>query len=264
MNNRINTAFEKNLKNNKKSMIAFLMGGDPDIETTEKLIPAMLEAGVDLFEIGIPFSDPAADGLVIQQAGVRALEKGCTADDLFNMVKRLREKISAPITFLTYANSIFAYGKERFMERCRDCGIDGVIVPDIPFEEKDELAGVCKKYGVAQIMIVAPTSKERTQTIARDAEGFLYCVSTLGVTGIRDEIRTNMTEIITKVREVSKIPCAVGFGISTPEQARDMASVSDGVIIGSAIVKIISEYGRDSVEPLKQYINRVKDAINQA
>jgi len=257
--NRIASAFE-----GKKAFIAFLMGGDPDIETTENLIIAMEKAGVDLFEIGIPFSDPAADGPVIQAASVRALEKGCTADDLLNMVKRLREKVTAPIVFLTYANSIFAYGKERFMERCRECGIDGVVVPDIPYEEKDELADVCAKYGIAQIAIVAPTSKERTETIARDAEGFLYCVSTLGVTGIRDEIRTNMTEIINKVRNVSKIPCAVGFGISTPEQARDMASVSDGAIIGTAIVKIIAEYGRDSVEPMKQYVARVKDAINQA
>ena len=253
-----------NIVSKKKALIAFLMGGDPDIETTENLICAMAEAGVDLFEIGIPFSDPAADGIVIQQASVRALERGCTADDLFNMVKRLRTKISAPMVFLTYANSIFAYGKERFMERCRDCGIDGVIVPDIPFEEKAELSGVCEKFGIAQIMIVAPTSKERTETIARDADGFLYCVSTLGVTGIRDEIRTNMSEIIERVRKVSDIPCAIGFGISTPEQARDMASVSDGAIIGTSIVKIIGEYGTDSVEPVKQYIARIREAINQA
>ena len=258
--NRIASAFEKN----HKAFIAFLMGGDPDIETTEKLIISMEEAGVDLFEIGIPFSDPAADGPVIQQASVRALEKGCTADDLLNMVKRLREKVTAPIVFLCYANSIFAYGKERFMERCRECGVDGVVVPDIPYEEKDELTDVCAKYGITQISIVAPTSKERTETIAKDAEGFLYCVSTLGVTGFRDEIRTNMTEIINKVRAVSNIPCAVGFGISTPEQARDMAAVSDGAIIGTAIVKIIAEYGRDSVEPMRQYVARVKDAITKA
>lgn len=258
---RIAGAFEKNIGNGKKTLIAFLMGGDPDIETTEKLILAMSDAGVDIFEIGIPFSDPAADGIVIQAASVRALSRGCTADDLFAMVKRLREKISKPICFLTYANSIFAYGKERFMEHCRASGIDGVIVPDIPYEEKAELAGVCEKYGVAQIAFVAPTSNDRIEKIARDAEGFLYCVSTLGVTGIRDEIRTNMTEIISKVRAVSDIPCAVGFGISTPEQARDMAALSDGAIIGTAIVKIIAEYGRESVEPMVQYISRVKDAM---
>jgi tryptophan synthase alpha chain len=217
-----------------------------------------------LFEIGIPFSDPAADGPVIQAASVRALEKGCTADDLMNMVKRLREKVTAPIVFLTYANSIFAYGKERFMERCKDCGIDGVIVPDIPFEEKGELSAVCEKYDITQIAIIAPTSHDRINKIARDAEGFLYCVSTLGVTGIRDEIRTNMKEIISKVRAVSDVPCAVGFGISTPEQARDMASVSDGAIIGTAIVKIVADYGRDSVEPMRQYIARVKDEMSKA
>jgi tryptophan synthase alpha chain len=255
--NRIADAFK-----NKKALIAFIMGGDPCIETTEELIIAMSDAGVDLFEIGIPFSDPAADGIVIQQASVRALAQGCTADDLFAMVKRLREKISKPITFLTYANSIFAYGKERFMERCRESGIDGVIVPDIPYEEKDEIADACEKFGIAQIAIVAPTSNERIKTIARHAEGFLYCVSTLGVTGIRDEIRTNISEIIEKVRSVSDIPCAVGFGISTPEQARDMAAVSNGAIIGTAIVKIIGEYGCNSVEPVKQYISRVRCAID--
>ncbi|MCL2199638.1 MAG: tryptophan synthase subunit alpha [Defluviitaleaceae bacterium] len=266
--NRIANAFAASGETENKALIAFIMGGDPDIETTEKLIIAMEQAGVDLFEIGIPFSDPAADGLVIQQASVRALEKGCTADDLLNMVQRLRsgenaaKKITAPITFLTYANSIFAYGKERFMERCRDCGVDGVIVPDIPYEEKEELADVCEKYGIAHISMVAPTSKERTETIAREAEGFLYCVSTLGVTGIREKIRTNVQETIEKVRAVSDIPCAVGFGISTPEQARDMASVSDGVIIGTAIVKIIGEYGRESVEPVRQYVARIKDALS--
>jgi tryptophan synthase alpha chain len=254
---RIVNAFKKD----KKAFIAFIMGGDPDIETTEKLILAMAETGVDLFEIGIPFSDPAADGPIIQAASVRALEKGCTADDLLSMVKRLREKIDIPIVFLTYANSIFAYGKERFMERCRDSGIDGVVVPDIPYEEKDELADVCAKYSIAQIPIVAPTSKERTETIAKDAEGFIYCVSTLGVTGIRDEIRTNMSEIIARVRKVSDIPCAIGFGISTPEQARDMSSVSDGAIIGTSIVKIVGEYGRDCIEPVRQYVARIRDAI---
>ncbi|MCL2576857.1 MAG: tryptophan synthase subunit alpha [Defluviitaleaceae bacterium] len=256
--NKIEDAFS-----GKKALITFIMGGDPDIQTTEKLILAMSEAGVDIFEIGIPFSDPAADGPIIQAASVRALGKGCTADDLFSMVKRLREKITKPIVFLTYANSIFAYGKERFMERCRNSGIDGVVVPDIPHEEKDELSGVCEKYGITQIALVAPTSKERVEKIALGAEGFIYCVSTLGVTGIRDEVRTNITETISKVRSVSQIPCAVGFGISTPEQARDMAAVSDGAIIGSAIVKIIGEYGYDSVEPVKQYVARVRDAINQ-
>jgi len=263
MSNRISQTFAENRKNGKKTFIAFLMGGDPCIETTEKLIIAMYEAGVDLFEIGIPFSDPAADGIVIQAASVRALSKGCTADDLFSMVKRLREKIPAPIAFLTYANSIFAYGKDRFMQNCASAGIDGVIVPDIPYEEKTELADVCEKHGIAQISIIAPTSNDRIEKIALASEGFLYCVSTLGVTGIRDEIRTNMTEIISKVRAVSDIPCAVGFGISTPEQARDMAQVSDGAIIGTAIVKIIGDYGQDSVEPMRQYIARVRDALDE-
>ena len=245
----------------KKSLITFIMGGDPDIETTEKIILAMNEAGVDLFEIGIPFSDPAADGPVIQAASARALETGCTADDLFAMVRRLREKITAPIVFLTYANSIFVYGKEKFMANCRDAGIDGVIVPDIPHEERDEIADTCQKYGIAQIALIAPTSRGRVEKIARDSQGFLYCVSTLGVTGVRDEIRTDIAEMITRVREVSDIPCAVGFGISTPEQAREMAEISDGAIIGSAIVKIIAEHGRDAPKHVREYVQRVKSAM---
>jgi len=256
--NKISKAFE-----NKKAFVAFVTGGDPDVETTEKLIIAMAQSGVDLIEIGIPFSDPVAEGPVIQEADERALANGCTVDDLFEMVKRVRTKIDIPLLFMTYANPVFAYGKERFMKNCQDCGIDGIIVPDLPFEEKDELASECQKYGITQISMIAPTSKERIETIAKESEGFIYCVSSLGVTGMRNEIQSNVAGMIDQVRTISATPCAVGFGISTPEQAKQMSLVSDGIIIGSAIVKIVAQHGRDSIEPVKEYIHEIKSAIEK-
>jgi len=254
--NSISKAFE-----NRKAFIAFVTGGDPDTETTERLIFALTESGADIIEIGIPFSDPVAEGPVIEEADERALANGCTVDKLFEMVKRIRGKVSIPLLFMTYMNPIFVYGKERFMAKCADCGIDGVIVPDLPFEEMGELAGVCEKHGITQISLIAPTSRKRIETIAKDAEGFLYCISSLGVTGARGEIKTNVAEMIGQVKAVSSVPCAVGFGISTPEQARDMAAVSDGVIIGSAIVKLAAEHGRACVEPVQQFAREIKDAI---
>ena len=254
--NRISKAIE-----NKKTFIAFITGGDPDIETTEKLIVAMAESGVDIIEIGIPFSDPVAEGIVIQQADERALANGCTVDKLFQMIKRVRTKVDIPLLFMTYINPIFVYGKERFIEKCADCEIDGIIVPDLPFEEKDELEDDCTKHGIYQISMIAPTSQERIKKIAKNAEGFLYCVSSLGVTGVRSEISGNIIDMISQARKVSSVPCAIGFGISTPKQARDMASLSDGVIIGSAIVKLVAEYGRESIEPVKQFVSSIKDVI---
>ena len=257
--NKITKAFE-----NKKAFIAFITGGDPDIETTEKLILAMAESGVDIIEIGIPFSDPVAEGIVIQEADERALANGCTVDKLFEMVKRVREKTEIPLLFMTYINPIYVYGKARFLKACADCGIDGVIVPDLPFEERDELSNDCAGHGITQISMIAPTSCERIKQISKNAEGFLYCVSSLGVTGVRGEINTDVAAMIGQVKEVSSVPCAIGFGISTPKQARDMASISDGVIIGSAIVRLIAEYGRESIEPVRPYVRKVKNAIKNS
>ena len=254
--NKITQAFE-----GKKAFIAFITGGDPDIETTEKLIVAMAESGVDLIEIGIPFSDPVAEGLIIQEADERALSNGCTVDQLFDMVKRVREKIKIPLLFMSYINPIFVYGKERFMEKCSMYGIDGIIVPDLPFEEKDEIKAVCTKYGITQIPMIAPTSQGRIKSIAKDADGFIYCVSSLGVTGIRSKIGTEIAEMITQIKDISATPCAIGFGISTPEQAREMAAVSDGVIIGSAIVKLVAEHGRECIEPVTQFVKKISDAL---
>ena len=256
---RISKAFEK-----EKAFIAFVTGGDPDIETTEKLIPKMVEAGADVIEIGIPFSDPIAEGVVIQEADVRALQAGTTTDKLFEMLVRVRKKTQVPLVFMTYMNPIYTYGTERFMERCAQVGIDGVIIPDVPFEEKEEVSKACQKAGVKLISMIAPTSKERIHMIAREAEGFLYCVSSLGVTGVRNKITTDITEMIEQVRQISDIPCAIGFGIATPEQAYEMAKITDGVIVGSAIVKLIAQYGKKSIEPVCQYIQTMKKAIRNA
>ena len=258
MSNRIEKTFAELKKFEKKALIAFITGGDPDIETTEKLVLAMEEAGADIIEIGIPFSDPVAEGIVIQEADARALAGGCTVDKLFDMVKRLRETTNIPLLFMTYANPIYAYDKERFMQKCKEVGIDGIIVPDVPFEEKDEFESECNRYDISLISLIAPTSGKRAEEIAREAQGFLYCVSSLGVTGMRSDINTNIAELITQVKKVSSIPCAIGFGISTPEQAREMAEISDGVIIGSAIVKLIAEFGRDSVRPVREFVGGIK------
>ncbi|MCL2287379.1 MAG: tryptophan synthase subunit alpha [Firmicutes bacterium] len=261
MSNRIENTFAELIKSGEKALIAFITGGDPDIETTEKLVLAMEEAGVDIIEIGIPFSDPIAEGIVIQEASARALVGGCTVDRLFDMVKRLRNKTNMPLLFMTYANPIYAYDKERFMAKCKEAGIDGVIVPDVPFEEKDEFEDECNRYGLCLISLIAPTSGERAAEIAIEAQGFLYCVSSLGVTGTRNEINTNIAELIIQVKKVSSIPCAIGFGISTPAQVRDMAEISDGVIVGSAIVKLIAGFGKDSVAPVKEFVSKIKNAL---
>lgn len=256
---RIHQAFE-----NKKAFIGFVTGGDPDLETTEKLVIAMEEAGADLIEIGIPFSDPIAEGVVIQEANIRALSAGCTTDKLFDSVKRAREKVSVPMVFLTYINPIYTYGKEKFMQRCVECGIDGLIIPDLPFEEKGELFDVCRNYGIDIISLIAPTSHDRIRKIAETAQGFLYVVSSMGVTGVRSRIETDIEGMVKLVRESSDIPCAIGFGIAAPEQAKAMAALSDGAIVGSAIVKLVAQYGRESVVPVADYVRLMKAAVKEA
>lgn len=256
---KISQAFE-----NKKAFIPFITGGDPDLATTKELLIAMEEAGADLIEIGIPFSDPIAEGPVIQEASQRALLAGCTTDKLFDMVKEARETVKVPMVFMTYANPIFTYGKERFMKRCVECGIDGIIVPDLPYEEKEELSGVCEEFGIDLISLIAPTSHERIRLIASEAKGFIYCVSSLGVTGVRSEITTDIAEMTRMVKEVTNVPVAVGFGISTPEQAANMVAVSDGAIVGSAIVKIVAQYGKDSVSKVKEYVAAMKAAVQNS
>ena len=238
MNKRITEAFEKG-----KAFIPFITCGDPSLEVTEQLVYAMEEAGADLIELGIPFSDPTAEGPVIQRANVRALSGGVTTDKVFDMVVKIRKNSSVPMVFMTYANVVFSYGTERFIKTAAEIGMDGLILPDVPFEEKEEFDSVCKKYGIDLISLIAPTSHERVAQIAKDAEGFVYCVSSLGVTGTRTNITTDIGAMVKLVKQAKDIPCAVGFGISTPEQAKKMAAQSDGAIVGSAIVKLCAQYG---------------------
>lgn len=254
----IKKAFE-----NGKAFIPFITCGDPDLETTEKVVYAMEEAGADLIELGIPFSDPTAEGPVIQEANIRALngKDKVTTDKVFELVVKLRKKVKVPMVFMTYANVVFSYGSEKFIARCKEVGIDGLILPDIPFEEKEEFDPICKQYGLDLVSLIAPTSHERISMIAKEANGFVYCVSSLGVTGTRTEITTNVGEMVELVKKTKDIPCAIGFGISTPEQAANMAGYADGVIVGSAIVKIIAQYGVDAAEPVYDYVKSMKDAI---
>ena len=253
----IRSAFE-----NGKAFIPFITCGDPDLETTEKIVKAAAEAGADLIELGIPFSDPTAEGPVIQEASLRALNAGTTTDKIFDMVRSLRKDVTVPMVFMTYANVVFSYGAERFISTCREIGIDGLILPDLPYEEKDEFLPVCEKYGVDLISLIAPTSDSRIEMIAREATGFIYVVSSLGVTGMRSEIKTDIGAIVEKIRECTDVPAAIGFGISKPEQAAKMAALSDGVIVGSAIVKLIGEHGRDAAGYVADYIRSMKEAIS--
>lgn len=252
----IRKAFE-----NGKAFIPFITCGDPDLKTTGKIVREAVKNGADLIELGIPFSDPTAEGPVIQGANIRALAGGVTTDKIFDFVRDLRRNITIPLVFMTYANVVFSYGAENFISTCAEIGIDGIILPDLPFEEKAEFQPICSKYSVDLISLIAPTSKERIAMIAREAEGFLYIVSSLGVTGTRSEITTDLASIIKVVRENTDIPCAIGFGISTPEQAKKMAAVSDGAIVGSAIIKLIEKYGKSSAEVVGEYVKTMKEAV---
>ena len=256
--NKIPSAFASG-----KAFIPFLTCGDPDLETTAAAVRAMVKNGADLVELGIPFSDPTAEGPVIQGANLRALKGGVTTDKVFQLVGELRKDVTIPLVFMTYANVVFSYGAERFLANCEDAGIDGLILPDLPFEEKEEFLAPCRANGVDLISMIAPTSEDRVAMIAREAEGFLYLVSSLGVTGERSEISTDLAAIVKTVRENTAIPCAVGFGISTPEQARAMAALSDGAIVGSAIVRLLAEHGRQAPAYVGEYVKTMKDAVRE-
>lgn len=253
---KIKSAFE-----NGKAFIAFVTCGDPDLETTAAAVRAAVVNGADLIELGIPFSDPTAEGPVIQGANIRALNGGVTTDKIFAFVKELRQDVKVPMVFMTYANVIFSYGTERFISTCHDAEIDGLILPDLPFEEKEEFLPVCRKYGVDLISLIAPTSENRIAMIAKEADGFLYIVSSLGVTGTRSEIKTDLKSIVEVVRQNTDIPCAIGFGISTPEQAKKMADISDGAIVGSAIIKLLEKYGKETPKYIGEYVKSMKDAL---
>lgn len=255
--NRLEQAFSRG-----KAFIPFITAGDPSIDVTERLIYRMYEAGADLVEVGIPFSDPVAEGPVIQAADERALAGGVTADDVFAMMRRVRSSCDVPVALMTYVNPVVTYGTDRFMMNCRESGIDAVIVPDVPFEERDELLPYCRKHGIALIPMIAPTSGERIRMIAAEAEGFVYCVSSLGVTGMREKIGHEAGEMIKAVKAVKDIPCAIGFGISTPGQAAELSAYCDGIIVGSAVVKIVEEHGENCVGHVAEYVRRMKEAIS--
>ncbi|MCR5277984.1 MAG: tryptophan synthase subunit alpha [Lachnospiraceae bacterium] len=253
---KIKEAFAKG-----KAFIPFITCGDPDLETTKAVVREAVRNGADLIELGIPFSDPTAEGPVIQGANLRALTGGVTTDKIFDLVRDLRKDVTIPMVFMTYANVVFSYGTERFLSTCKEIGMDGLILPDLPFEEKDEFQPLCSKYGVDLISLIAPTSENRIAMIAKEAEGFIYVVSSLGVTGMRSEIKTDLDSIVKVIRENTNVPCAIGFGISTPEQAAKMAGISDGAIVGSAIIKILEKYGKDAAPHVGEYVRSIKEAL---
>lgn len=255
---RISDAFK-----NRKAFISFITCGDPSLETTEELLLAMEQGGVDLIELGIPFSDPTAEGPVIQGANIRALSGGVTTDKIFDMVRRVRPKLTVPLAFMTYANVVFSYGIERFAKTCAEIGVSGIILPDVPFEEKHEFSDIFEANGVDFISLVTPVSNERISMIAKEAGGFVYCVSSLGVTGTRDRITTDVSAMTSRVKAVTDVPAAVGFGISTPEQAALMAKSADGIIIGSAIVRIVEKYGKDAAPHVLEFTKSVRAALDQ-
>lgn len=246
---------------NKKAFIPFITCGDPDLETTAKIVREAVANGADLIELGIPFSDPTAEGPVIQGANIRALKGGVTTDKVFDLVIELRKDVAIPMVFMTYANVVFSYGGDKFISTCKEIGINGLILPDLPYEEKEEFLPLCRKYGVDLISLIAPTSENRIAMIAKEADGFIYLVSSLGVTGTRSEINTDLKSIVEVIRQNSSVPCAIGFGISTPEQAKKMADIADGAIVGSAIIKIIEQYGKDAPRYVGEYVKSMKDAI---
>ncbi len=254
--NRIENAFK-----NKKAFIGFLTAGDPSYEASYENIMALIRAGADMVEIGIPFSDPIAEGPVIQGADVRALKAGMTTDKAFELAEKVRSQTDIPLVFMTYVNPVYKYGYDRFFAKCAQIGIDGLICPDLPFEEKSEADSSAKAHGVALISMIAPTSEQRIKSIAQSANGFLYIVSSMGVTGVRSEIKTDLASIMASVRKYSKVPAAIGFGISNPEQAKKMSELSDGVIVGSAIVRLVEKYGEGAPEEIYKFVKSLKDVI---
>lgn len=241
----------------KKAFIPFFTLGDPNIETTLRCVREAVAAGASIIELGIPFSDPTAEGPVIQGASLRALQGGLTTDSAFEAVARLRQEyaVTVPVCFMTYANVVFSYGAERFASRCAQVGVQGVILPDVPFEEREEFLSSFEACGVALISMIAPTSEGRIAMIAQQARGFIYLVSSLGVTGVRSEITTDIGAIVEVIRQNTSVPCAIGFGISRPEQAREMSAKADGVIVGSAIVKLIHASGDAAPHKVGEYVS---------
>jgi tryptophan synthase alpha chain len=254
---RISEAFK-----NGKAFIPFITLGDPDLDTTEKIILEMAKNGADIIELGIPFSDPTAEGPVIQEANLRALKGGINTDKVFEFTKKIRSLVNVSLVYMTYANVIFSYGSEKFISKCKEVGIDAIIVPDVPFEEREEFLPYCEKYGIDFIYLIAPTSNERIKMIAKEAKGFIYVVSSLGVTGVRSSITTDISSIVKSIKEETDVPCAIGFGIQTPDQAKEMSKSSDGVIVGSKIIKLLHENEAEAPSVIGKYVREMKEAMN--
>jgi tryptophan synthase alpha chain len=254
--NKIQQAFA-----NSKTLITYLTAGDPDLQSTKNFICALAEGGSDIIEIGIPFSDPTAEGPVISAAMERALKNKITLDNIFSMIAEVRKTVSVPLVFMTYLNSVFSYGYLRFFKKCREVGMNAIIVPDMPFEEQDEIKEYVQKYDIANITLIAPTSRERIAELASNAQGFIYLVSSLGLTGMRQKITTDIAGLVKQIKEYAKVPVAVGFGISTPQQAHEIAQAADGVIIGSAIVNIIAKHKENAAEEIVKYVKSIKEAL---
>jgi tryptophan synthase alpha chain len=261
---RIEEKFRELKQLNKKALITFVTAGDPDIEATIRIVKEMELRGADVIELGIPYSDPIAEGPVIQRANSRALQNGLKIKDIMGTVARIRKDVKVPILFLLYYNCILQYGIERFFEECVKSGVDGLIIPDLPFEERSELDVVTTGYPIDVITLVSPTSKDRIEKVAKDARGFLYCVSSVGVTGMRSEFDTDFEDFFSKINKATDIPKALGFGISTPEHIKTLKKYCDGLIVGSAIVKQV-EISRNSDEAVKnvgEYIRDLRKAMD--
>ncbi|QZY53649.1 tryptophan synthase subunit alpha [Crassaminicella profunda] len=264
MKSRITEKFNTLREKNEKALIAYITSGDPDIHTTINLVLKMEEAGVDIVELGIPYSDPLADGPVIQRAAQRSLKNGTNIDSIFHMVSKLREKTDLPLVFMLYYNSVFRYGVEKFLENCKDYGVDGLIIPDLPLEEKKELNEMMKDYAIDLIPLVAPTSEDRIKEIVSDTEGFVYCISSIGVTGMRESFEKDLSDFINKVRKYTDTPLAIGFGISNEQAIKELKELGDGLIVGSAIIKKIEEgIKEDNIEEkVFEFVNRLHEAIH--
>jgi len=245
------------------ALIPYVTVGYPSPESTPKIVELLAASGSDIIELGIPFSDPLADGVTIQKASFQALRNGVTPELCLELVKKIREKINIPLVFMTYFNPTLNYGLEKFCNDCASSGIDGLIIPDLPPDEGSELEKATKKYGLDLIYLVAPTSTDkRIRIVARHTSGFIYLVSVTGVTGIREKLPADLKSFITRVRKMSNLPLCVGFGISTPEQAKLVAQLADGVIIGSKIIQLMES--DQQLTRVAQFIQQLRQSIDEA
>lgn len=264
MTGRLESTFERLGGRREKALIAYLMAGDPGLGETEQLVLALEQAGADVIELGVPFSDPIADGPVIQQAAERALRNGTSLRQILSSVKKLRRRTEIPIVLMVYYNSIYAMGLERFCREAQASGIDGLIVPDMPPDEAGPLKGPARAAGLRLVFLLAPTSTASRRTyVAKESQGFLYYVSLTGITGAKIQNMTEVGRNVETIRKATRTPIAVGFGVSTPEDARQVAGMADGVIVGSAIVKQIAACGQkpEMVATVAGFVGSLKDAI---